>query len=159
MMHVTIHLGFETSHRLPHLGGKCVSLHGHSWKAHVTVSTPAMTAQEIVVDFGPLKRALRTWVEANIDHGVMLGTDDPLVEVLREHECRLFVFGEDGPFTFDGVEVGAGDLHYPTVENVAILLARVASGLLGALDLPAHVHVSRVVVDETPTNTAEWTRV
>lgn len=149
MMHVTVHLDFETSHRLPHLGGKCVSLHGHSWKAHVTVSAPAMGEQEILVDFGPLKTALRTWVAENIDHGVMLGVDDPLVEVLAAHECRLFVFGDHWQ---------TKDMRYPTVENVAMLLRRVAADALERLGW-THVDVSRVVVDETPTNTAEWTRV
>ena len=32
----------ETAHRLPHLGGKCTSLHGHSWQIQVTASFPAL---------------------------------------------------------------------------------------------------------------------
>ena len=137
---VTVTATFETAHRLPMLGGKCANLHGHSWK--VGWSFPGTPdARGIVADFAELKAVLRGWVDEHLDHGAMLGVNDVLVGALETVGCRVYVFGRD-PHT--------QDLAWPTVENVATLLGRVASDVTG-LD-PA-----RTVVTETATNTAEVT--
>ena len=86
----------ETAHRLPHLRGKCMSLHGHSWQIQVTASFPALR-RSIGAEFGTFKAGLRGWVDTNLDHGLMLGADDPLAPVLaRFPELKLYVFGR-GP--------------------------------------------------------------
>ncbi|WP_158884035.1 6-pyruvoyl trahydropterin synthase family protein [Amycolatopsis anabasis] len=136
---VTVRHNFETAHRLPHLPGKCVSLHGHSWWAEVTVTAPATDAAGVVVEFGPFKRALRSWIDEYLDHGVMLGPDDPLVPVLREAACKVY-------------EVSG----WPTVENVAGHLAEVADGLLGELEHMPGARVTAVEVQETHVNRAGW---
>lgn len=141
---VTVRHNFETGHRLPHLSGKCENLHGHSWWAEVTVSARSLT-EGTVVEFGALKAALRGWIDVNLDHGLMLGTADPLSELLQLYG-KVFVFG---------LEEHATDLAYPTVENVAVLLARVGNACL--LQLGARgVAVSHVKVCETHVNAAEW---
>ena len=139
MIHtVTVNHNFETAHRLPVLGGKCANLHGHSWRAAWTFAgTP--DADGIIADFAALKGTLRGWVDTCLDHGTMLGHDDVLVGVLDQLGSRAFVFGRDANTT---------DLAWPTVENVAVLLWRVAEELTGLT--PA-----RVAVTETATNTAE----
>jgi 6-pyruvoyltetrahydropterin/6-carboxytetrahydropterin synthase len=53
---VTIRHNFETAHRLPHLPGKCQSLHGHSWWAEVTVAASELSRGGLVVEFGALKK-------------------------------------------------------------------------------------------------------
>ncbi|RLU81117.1 6-pyruvoyl tetrahydrobiopterin synthase [Streptomyces griseocarneus] len=136
---VTVRHNFETAHRLPHLPGKCVSLHGHSWWVQVTVSAPEPRAG-MVVEFGPFKQALRAWIDEHLDHGVMLGPDDPLVEVLRAHDCKVY-------------EVPG----WPTVEHVAALLAGVADQVLAALPRAPGARVTGVEVHETHVNAASWT--
>ncbi|WP_370944021.1 6-pyruvoyl tetrahydropterin synthase family protein [Amycolatopsis sp. cg5] len=138
---VTISHNFETAHRLPHLPGKCVSLHGHSWWAEVTVTAPAPDAAGVVVEFGPFKKMLRGWIDEHLDHGVMLGAADPLVPLLREHDCKVYEM-PDG---------------WPTVENVAARLADVASELLAELDHVPGARVAQVDVRETHVNRAGWT--
>jgi 6-pyruvoyltetrahydropterin/6-carboxytetrahydropterin synthase len=141
---VTAKHNFETAHRLPHLLGKCVSLHGHSWWVEVTVAGP-LRPSGVLVEFGTLKTRLRNWVDTYLDHATMLGQDDPLVRPLLEQGCKVFPFGRD---LADG-------LAWPTVENVARLLARVTDDVLAYLDEPG-VHVAAVTVRETHVNAATY---
>ncbi|MGW1071565.1 6-pyruvoyl trahydropterin synthase family protein [Streptomyces sp. NPDC002537] len=135
---VTVRHNFEAAHRLPYLLGKCRSLHGHSWWAQVTVSAPE-PREGLVVEFGPFKMALRSWIDEHLDHGVMLGPDDPLVSVLRGHDCKVY-------------EVPG----WPTVENVAALLADVTDRALSSLSRAPGARVTHVEVRETHVNAASW---
>jgi len=143
----------EAAHRIPHLGGKCVNLHGHSWQVEVTISAPELHGS-VVVEFGAVKAGLRGWLEANLDHGVMLGADDPLCPVLLA-AGKVFRFGASDPRS--DAERLARDLAAPTVENVAVLVARVAADVLDDLPAAGEATVSRVRVRETAANSAEWT--
>lgn len=142
MIGVSVRHNFETGHRLPHLEGKCQSLHGHSWWASVTVVSEWLDTSGVLVDFGALKGGLRQWIDLNLDHGLMLGADDPLVPLLTPHG-KVFVFGP---------EIGG----WPTVENVAGLLGEVTRALLQELEVDPGVSVARVVVRETHVNEASW---
>jgi 6-pyruvoyltetrahydropterin/6-carboxytetrahydropterin synthase len=136
---ISVRHNFETAHRLPHLPGKCESLHGHSWWTEITISAPKLTAKSIIVEYGPLKKALREWIDTYLDHGVMLGSADPLVGVLSEHGCKVHVMNS-----------------WPTVENVAAMLAGVAGEILhGALGI-GDARIESVKVQETHVNSAEW---
>jgi 6-pyruvoyltetrahydropterin/6-carboxytetrahydropterin synthase len=138
---VTVRHNFETAHRLPHLGGKCRNLHGHSWWAQISVTGPK-GATGTVVEFGALKAMLRTWIDTHLDHGTMLGIGDPLLDALTADGTKLFRFGAD---------THTADLVWPTVENVAELLARVTAELLAG-----QATVARVRVSETHVNAAEY---
>lgn len=135
---VAISHNFESAHRLPSLAGKCVSLHGHSWWAEITVEAPT-TKAGIVVELGALKKALRQWIDEHLDHGTLLGPDDPLVPILRSHQSKVYIVPGE-----------------PTVENVAALLADIASKALVGLDSAPGARVSRVRLDETRANSAIW---
>ncbi|MGK5639412.1 6-pyruvoyl trahydropterin synthase family protein [Streptomyces sp. URMC 126] len=135
---VTIRHNFETAHRLPHLLGKCISLHGHSWWAEITVRAPDLS-DGLVVEFAPFKKRLRSWIDEHLDHGTMLGPEDPLVPVLRSHGVKVF-------------EVPG----WPTVENVAALLAGMASRTLADLRHAPGARVALVRVRETHVNSAAW---
>lgn len=153
---VAVRHNFETAHRLPHLPGKCTSLHGHSWWVQVTVAAHHRDLGEAgtVVEFGALKQALRGWVDANLDHATMLGHSDPLGAALRGEGCRLYLFGDpdiDGPYRH------AHAMSWPTVENVAALLADVAGGILVHLGMDLDTYVREVRVRETHVNEAIWT--
>lgn len=152
---VTVRHNFETGHRLPHLPGKCQSLHGHSWWAEVTITAPQVRWDGTLVEFGAVKAGLRHWIDTHLDHGVMLGAADPLVEPLRADRCKVFQFGADADVAI-GPEAAAWDLPWPTVEHVAQLLGRVAEALLASTPAAAGAAVARVHVQETHVNAAEW---
>lgn len=144
---VTVRHNFETGHRLPHLGGKCQSLHGHSWWAEVTVEAPELAPDGTVVEFGEFKGKLREWIDQHLDHGLMLGVADDLALTLKK-AGKVYLFGV--PATI------AADLAWPTVENVAVLLARAAAVLLGDCVRATGSDVVHVVVSETHVNEASW---
>ncbi|MDA0564173.1 6-carboxytetrahydropterin synthase [Streptomonospora sp. S1-112] len=150
---IRVRHNFETAHRLPHLGGKCVNLHGHSWWAEVSVSAPALAGDGTVVEFGAFKKALRAFVDTHLDHGAMLGADDPLAAFLLEQGSKVYRFGESAPAE---AERYARDLPHPTVEAVAVMLGRVAEDLLGRQERAAGARVTAVEVTETHVNTAEY---
>lgn len=143
---VTVRHTWEAGHRLPHLEGKCQSLHGHSWQVEVEVAGEVNAGTGVLVEFAAVKRSLREWIDAHLDHGLMLGADDPLVPLLRPHG-RIFLFG------FPGYAQG---LPWPTVEAVAAVIARVADRIVEAAD--PFAYVQRVSVQETAVNRATWTR-
>ncbi len=135
---VAVRHNFESAHRLLNIPGKCRSLHGHSWWAEITVEAPA-TDSGLVVEIGAFKKAVREWIDEHLDHGTMLGPEDPLGPVLRSYHCKVY----DVP-------------GWPTVENVAALLADVAAKALAGLDAAPGARVSSVRVDETRVNSAMW---
>ncbi|MFM9590731.1 6-pyruvoyl trahydropterin synthase family protein [Streptomyces scabiei] len=136
---VTVRHNFETAHRIPVLGGKCENLHGHSWWAEITVAAAALSPAGTVVEFGAFKKGVRQWIDVHLDHGTMLGAEDPLLPVLQAHGCKTH--------TVKG---------WPTVERVAALLADVAAAVLFTIDRAPGAHISRVRVSETHVNTATW---
>lgn len=136
---VTVRHNFETAHRLPHLPGKCQSLHGHSWWATVTVSGPQLGAG-VLVEFGAFKMALRGWIDEHLDHGTMLGHEDPLRLALLAAGCKVYIM--------DG---------WPTVEHVAAMLAKRSAELLEDLTRAPGTAVTEVRVRETHVNEAAWT--
>ena len=139
MHEVTVRHNFETAHRLPHIGGKCQSLHGHSWWAEVTAESSVLTGG-VMVEFGPFKAGLRQWIDENLDHGAMLGPDDPLVPLLRGQGCKVYVV-----------------TGWPTVENVAAMIAVEAQKVLETLVRVPDTRVTRVKIQETHVNGAAWT--
>lgn len=136
---VTVRHNFETAHRIPVLGGKCENLHGHSWWAEITVTAADLSQDGTVVEFGAYKRAIRRWIDEKLDHGVILGEDDVLLPVLTAHGKTY------------------GMRHWPTVENVAALLAHVGGLLLDEQHRAPGAYVSRVHLTETHVNAATWT--
>lgn len=150
---VTVKHNFETAHRLYFLGGKCANLHGHSWNAEVTIWGDP-DEDGLLIDFGLAKAHIRQWIDAHLDHGTMLGADDPLLPALVEDGGKLFVFeprATDGPSAYCRGGRGYYDrrpLPWPTVENTAELLRRVV------IDLVPGAELVDVTVSETAVNAA-----
>ncbi len=62
---------FEAAHQLPGHAGKCVNLHGHSYKLEVTVAGPLQTegsSAGMVVDFSDLSAIVEKEIIQPFDH-------------------------------------------------------------------------------------------
>ena len=59
---------FEAAHELPHHPGKCRRLHGHSYLLVVTVDRAVEPHSGLAIDFGDLKRIVKTEVVERLDH-------------------------------------------------------------------------------------------
>lgn len=109
---------WEMGHRLPFHKGKCVNLHGHTYRLQVIVSG---TEDEhgLVIDFYDLKRIINPVIE-KLDHSFMVSTKDTdLVRLFKGFETKIVLV----------------DFH-STVENIAkYLLQEISSaGLPGNID-------------------------
>ena len=63
MYEVTIIKSFSAAHLLSEIGGKCEELHGHNFKVEVTVGSPELNSEGILIDF----RLLKKWLKEILD--------------------------------------------------------------------------------------------
>ena len=100
---VTKIIHFSYGHRLINYDGPCRHLHGHNGVIEIDVASDALDAHGMVVDFGDIRRVVKDWVDANLDHRMVLCRADPMVAVLqKEHEPLYLIDGN------------------PTAENIAM---------------------------------------
>src|SRR5947209_11046488 len=109
MFQVTKEIRFCYGHRLLNYEGKCRYLHGHNGRAVITLAAPTLDALGMVVDFARIKRVVGAWIDAHLDHRMILHRDDPVLPVLNQQGEPVFLM----------------DVN-PTAENIAKLIYDVA---------------------------------
>ena len=112
MYKVTKEISFCYGHRLMNYTGKCQHLHGHNGKLEIELSAAQLDARGMVRDFNEIKQAIQRWIDANLDHTMILRKDDPALPLLRKLGEPLFVMTDN-----------------PTAEGLAKLLYDVAKRL------------------------------
>lgn len=105
MFRVTQEIDFCYGHRLLNYTGKCRYLHGHNGRAVIVLEGEELDARGMLIDFGDIKREIRHWIDATLDHRMILCEKDPALPVLRELGEPLHVI----------------DCN-PTAENIAKLI-------------------------------------
>ncbi|MEX0704573.1 MAG: 6-carboxytetrahydropterin synthase [Planctomycetales bacterium] len=105
MFRVTQSIDFCYGHRLLEYAGKCKSLHGHNGRAVIVMEGERLDARGMLVDFSDIKNALRTWIDDELDHRMILRHDDPVLPALRAQGEPLYVIPDN-----------------PTAENIARLI-------------------------------------
>ncbi len=139
---VTKEFYFETAHALYGYDGKCKNIHGHSYKLAVTVIGVPITdvnnpKNGMVLDFGDLKRIVKTEVVDFFDHATIFNEDTPhkkLAEDLAKTDQRVILVP-----------------YQPTSEMMVIDIAEKISK-----KLPADVKLHSLRLYETNTSYAEW---
>ncbi len=99
---ITKLIDFCYGHRLLNYDGKCRYLHGHNGRIEVDLESKELDRLGMVLDFGVVKDVMRTWVDENLDHRMLLCKDDHYVPILRAQGEPLFLLDEN-----------------PTAENIA----------------------------------------
>lgn len=99
---VTKQIDFCYGHRLLNYDGKCKHLHGHNGLIEIDVVADSLDQRGMVVDFGDIKDVVKGWVDANLDHRMILSKDDPITTMLSEIGEPFFVMDRN-----------------PTAENIA----------------------------------------
>lgn len=82
MYSITKEIHFCYGHRLMRHPGKCRNLHGHSVKAAITVAALELDEQGMVCDFSEVKERIGQYIDAELDHNLLLHKDDPLIDSL-----------------------------------------------------------------------------
>ena len=75
------------SHRQPFHSGKCSRLHGHSWAITLNFEARELDKNGFVIDFGDL-HFIEDWIDENLDHGILLCTNDPQRAALLDLEKK-----------------------------------------------------------------------
>lgn len=107
----TVQIHFCYGHRLLDYDGACAHPHGHNGIAEIELETRELDKRGMVVDFGDVKRAVKTWIDETMDHRMLLRRDDPLAEWLEEHGEPVVRFDDN-----------------PTAENIARAIFERARG-------------------------------
>ena len=131
MYSVTKRIDFCYGHRLLDYNGICRHPHGHNAVAEIEVSTEALDARNMVVDFTDIKSTVKGWIDRELDHKMILRRDDPLVQALTTLGEPMFLLDSN-----------------PTVERIARLIFDTSR----EHGLP----VVRVTVWETPSSWATY---
>ncbi len=132
MYSVTKQIEFCYGHRLLDYDGMCAHPHGHNAVVEIEIRTATLDARNMVVDFGDIKDVVKTWIDRELDHKMILREDDVLVTALRGLGEPVYVLDSN-----------------PTAERIA----RLIFGVTKDHQLP----VSRVTVWETPSSWATYT--
>jgi 6-pyruvoyltetrahydropterin/6-carboxytetrahydropterin synthase len=139
---ITKQFSFETGHALYGYDGKCKNVHGHSYKLSVTVTGEPISDNThvkygMVIDFGDLKKIVKTEIVDVFDHATVFNKNTPHVELAKELENR-------------GHNVLLVD-YQPTSEMMVIDFAKKIKK-----NLPKTVKLYSLKLQETETSFAEW---
>ena len=105
MFRVTQQIDFCYGHRLLNYDGKCRYLHGHNGRAVISLEGMTLDHRGMLVDFTDIKRSLRTWIDDELDHRMIMHRDDPLLPLLQAQGQPVHVIAAN-----------------PTAENIARLI-------------------------------------
>lgn len=138
---ITKEFRFEAAHALKGYDGPCRHIHGHSYELSVTlIGTPIEDTTNpklgMIMDFGDLKRLIKTKIVDPLDHALLLSRDWKSEHTIPEAD------------PFHNIIY----LHYqPTSEN---MLIDFASRIRAFLPPSTKLHSMRL--RETTTSYAEW---
>src|SRR6266403_599020 len=91
MFRVSREIDFCYGHRLLNYDGKCKYLHGHNGRAVITLAAPALDDLGMVMDFSHIKRVVGGWIDAHLDHRMILHQDDPVLPHLKAQGEPVFL--------------------------------------------------------------------
>jgi 6-pyruvoyltetrahydropterin/6-carboxytetrahydropterin synthase len=131
MYSVTKRIDFCYGHRLLDYDGVCKHPHGHNAVAEIEVRNDTLDKRNMVLDFTDIKQRMKSWIDRELDHRMILRRDDPLVDALQKLGEPVYLLESN-----------------PTVERIARLLFDISR----EQGLP----VSRVTVWETPSSWATY---
>jgi 6-pyruvoyltetrahydropterin/6-carboxytetrahydropterin synthase len=128
---VTKTIEFSYGHRLLNHNGKCRYLHGHNGMLEVDVDAESLDAMGMVIDFTEVNDVVKSWVDTNLDHRMLLCREDPVLPALQEAGEPIYVMDQN-----------------PTAENIAALVCTAAR--------KAGLQISEVRLWETSTSRASY---
>ncbi len=138
---VSKQFNFEAAHALWNYNGKCKNIHGHTYKLFVSVIGSPITNEKdvkngMVIDFGDLKRIVKTNIVDVFDHAVIINKKAPYQNFINTPEMFERFITTD---------------YQPTCENMVAHFAEIISK-----ELPSDVRLFSIKLYETETSYAEW---
>lgn len=133
-MDISISIEMAMGHRLYGYPGKCAHLHGHNYNIEFWVNGNPSEDLGLVIDFGDLKKLLKTRVLSDFDHAMVLMDGDPFEEHLKTETSKHVIMNVN-----------------PSAENLSSLWYNLCRN--------EGIRISKVVVHETSDSCAVAARV
>jgi 6-pyruvoyl-tetrahydropterin synthase len=170
MFQVTKEAYADFAHFIPGHEGPCMNIHGHTWRLAITVGSPSLDPQGMVVDFGILKeKILRPMVDL-LDHSLVVygdllnrpafrscleGLGIQLSALSRKHPQttwprRKMILGDGSLYLFGGIRIVAFPWA-PSSERLARWLYEEATQAIESMTLNCQMIRSSVCEGLHPT--------
>ena len=133
------YLVFASAHFITFAGHRCEGLHGHNYRAQVTVEGELNQDSWFVFDFVELKRIMRRLCD-QIDHLVLLPTESARIQVVEEGDTVKVAVDGAPRYVFPRKDCALLPIPNTTVEMIAKMLTdrlRVELDAAGARGLTA----------------------
>ena len=133
------YLVFASAHFITFAGHRCEGLHGHNYRARVTIEGAIDEESWFVFDFVMLKKIMRRLCD-EIDHKVLLPLENPKIQIAEDAESVKVAYEGKPRYVFPRRDCSLLPVPNTTVEMLAELLAtRVRTELetMGARGLTA----------------------
>jgi len=141
-IHVTKdYLVFCAGHFITYDGDKCETLHGHNYRASVSLGGP-VDENFYVFDFSRLKRLFKHIVD-ELDHRMLLPLNNPLLR-LQEEQDGIWVFYRQRRFFFPHADVVLLPIPNTTAEMLAQYLCGRVKDELARLGV---THLTEIAVE------------
>jgi len=105
MYEIVKSITFCYGHRLINYVGPCANLHGHNARADIMLASEELDDTGMVVDFSEVRSVIKQWIDATLDHTLLLHKDDYIGTVLTQNNEKFYVMDAN-----------------PTAENIAKLI-------------------------------------
>ena len=115
------HLVFASAHFITMSGHRCETLHGHNYRAHVTVEGALDEENWFVFDFVALKQIMRKLCD-DIDHKVLLAGENPHLQIAEAGESVTVAYDNKPRYVFPKRDCAILPVPNTTVEMLAELL-------------------------------------
>ena len=115
------YLVFASAHFITMSGHRCEGLHGHNYRARVTIEGALNEENWFVFDFVEIKRIMRTLCD-EIDHLVLLPTESPRIQVVEEGAMVTVAVDGQQRYLFPRRDCALLPIPNTTVEMLAKLL-------------------------------------
>ena len=126
------HLVFASAHFITFAGHRCEGLHGHNYRARVTLEGALDEQSWFVFDFVVLKKIMKRLCD-EIDHKVLLPLQNPKIQVVDDGESVRVGYEGKPRYVFPSKDCSLLPVPNTTVEMLAELLTRRLRGELDAL--------------------------
>jgi 6-pyruvoyltetrahydropterin/6-carboxytetrahydropterin synthase len=124
------YLVFASAHFITFAGHRCEGLHGHNYRARVTVEGQLDSECWFVFDFVKLKHMMRDLCD-EIDHKVLLPLENPKIQIAEEGESIKVAYEGKPRYVFPRSDCALLPVTNTTVEMLAEMLT---NRLRSALD-------------------------
>src|SRR5437867_3422356 len=115
------YLVFASAHFITFAGHRCEGLHGHNYRARVTIDGALDEESWFVFDFVVLKKIMRGLCD-EIDHKVLLPLDNPKIQVVEEGDFVKVAYEGKPRYVFPRKDCSLLPIPNTTVEMLAELL-------------------------------------